>query len=56
MWSYIRRFVGCNYKDRPGARKLETLLLECGAQVILQMLALEMMEKKEARVERGEIV
>ncbi|MGV0029329.1 GUN4 domain-containing protein [Phormidesmis priestleyi] len=43
-------------KDRPGARKLETLLLECGAQVILQMLALEMMEKKEERVERGELV
>jgi len=43
-------------KDRPGARKLETLLLECGAQVILQMLALEMMQKKEERVERRELV
>jgi GUN4-like len=43
-------------KDRPGARKLETLLLECGAQVILQMLALEMMLKKEERVERRELV
>ena len=43
-------------KDRPGARKLETLLLECGAQVILQMLALEMMQKKEERVERRDLV
>jgi len=43
-------------KDRPGARKLETLLLDCGAQVILQMLALEMMQKKEERVERRELV
>jgi len=43
-------------KDRPGARKLETLLLECEAQVILQMLALEMMQNKEERVERRKLV
>jgi GUN4-like/NACHT domain len=31
-------------KDRPGARKLETSLLNCNAQEILQALALEMMQ------------
>ena len=38
--------------DRPGARELETLLTECEALVILQKLALEMMEKKEERIEQ----
>lgn len=39
-------------RDRPGARKLETLLSECEAQTILQMLALEMMQHKEERVDQ----
>jgi hypothetical protein len=36
-------------RDRPGARRLETLLHECDPQTILQMLALEMMQQKEER-------
>jgi predicted NACHT family NTPase len=39
-------------RDRPGARKLETLLADCEAQTILQMLALEMMQHKEERVDQ----
>lgn len=39
-------------RDRPGARRLETLLADCEAQTILQMLALEMMIQKEERVEQ----
>jgi predicted NACHT family NTPase len=39
-------------RDRPGARKLETLLMDCEAQTILQMLALEMMQRKEERVDQ----
>jgi predicted NACHT family NTPase len=39
-------------RDRPGARRLETLLADCEAQTILQMLALEMMTQKEERVEQ----
>jgi hypothetical protein len=35
-------------KNRPGARNLETLLLQCEAQTILQMLALEMMQDRQA--------
>ena len=45
----------CNLqlKDRPNARQLETMLTDGGdPQVILQMLALEMMIEKEKRVER----
>lgn len=39
-------------RDRPGARRLETLLADCEAQTILQMLALEMMQHKEERVDQ----
>jgi hypothetical protein len=45
----------CNLqlKDRPNARQLETMLTDGGdPQVILQMLALEMMLAKEKRVDR----
>jgi hypothetical protein len=45
----------CNLqlKDRPNARQLETMLTDGGdPQVILQMLALEMMNAKEERVDR----
>ena len=44
----------CNLqlKDRPNARQLETMLREVEAQVILQMLALEMMQQKEERIDR----
>jgi hypothetical protein len=37
-------------RDRPAARKLETLLTQCGAQTILQMLALWMMQEKKTTV------
>ena len=40
-------------KDRPNARQLETMLTDGGdPQVILQMLALEMMIQKEERIDR----
>jgi hypothetical protein len=45
----------CNLqlKDRPNARQLETMLTDGGdPQVILQMLALEMMIQKEERIDR----
>jgi hypothetical protein len=44
----------CNLqlKDRPTARQLETMLMDVDAQVILQMLALEMMIQKEERIDR----
>jgi predicted NACHT family NTPase len=43
-------------RDRPGARKLETLLADCDAQTILQMLALEMMQRKEERVDQETVL
>ena len=44
----------CNLqlKDRPNARQLETMLTDGESQVVLQMLALEMMIAKEERVDR----
>jgi len=39
-------------RDRPGARGLETSIVDCEAQTVLQMLALMMMQRKEERVER----
>jgi hypothetical protein len=39
-------------RDRPAARRLETLLTESEPQTILQMLALEMMQRKEERVDQ----
>lgn len=41
---------------RPVARDLETLLRDCDTQVILQMLALEMMQQKEERVEQDTLL
>jgi hypothetical protein len=41
-------------KDRPGARSLETLMEDWeAAQTILQMLALEMMQQKEERLDQA---
>ena len=40
-------------KDRPAARKLQTLLTQCDAQPILQRLALDMMQQHQERVERS---
>lgn len=39
-------------RDRPGARRVETALADCEAQIILQMLALKMMQEKEERVDQ----
>ncbi|NJO66940.1 MAG: NACHT domain-containing protein [Leptolyngbyaceae cyanobacterium RM1_405_57] len=39
-------------RDRPAARQLETLLTQCEAQIILQMLALAMMKKRWERIQR----
>jgi GUN4-like len=43
-------------KKRPSARKLETLLLDCDAQTILQMLALEMMNDPREESDRSAII
>jgi hypothetical protein len=43
-------------QDRPTARKLETFLAGDDAQIILQMLALEMMQQKEERVEQDVLI
>lgn len=43
-------------RDRPSARKLETLLTQCEAQTILQMLALDMMEQKQERIDRAALL
>ncbi|AFY37677.1 putative signal transduction protein with Nacht domain [[Leptolyngbya] sp. PCC 7376] len=43
-------------KDRPNARKLESMLPNCEAQDILQMLALEMMQRKEERLDKDLLV
>jgi predicted NACHT family NTPase len=40
-------------RDRPGARKLETVLTQCEAQIILQCLALYMMQQRLERVDRS---
>lgn len=39
-------------EDRPNDRKLETLLMDCDAQTILQMLALEMMQQHIERMDQ----
>ena len=46
-----QKMCGMQLKDRPRARSLETLLVDSEPQIILQMLALEMMQQKEERVE-----
>lgn len=43
-------------RDRPQARKLETLLTQCEPQTILQRLALAMMSKKLERIERTQLL
>jgi hypothetical protein len=43
-------------KDRPGARKLETILNYCEAQKILQLLALEMMQEHLERLSRNDVL
>jgi GUN4-like/NACHT domain len=43
-------------RDRPGAREVEMLLADDEAQIILQMLALEMMQQKEERVEQNTLL
>jgi GUN4-like/NACHT domain len=40
-------------RDRPGARKLETVLTQCEAQTILQCLALHMMQQRLERIDRA---
>jgi hypothetical protein len=43
-------------RDRPSARKLDTLLTQCDAQVILQSLALTMMRNRWERIGRSELL
>lgn len=43
-------------RDRPSARKLETLLIHSDAQTILQMLALAMMQKRLERLPRSQLL
>lgn len=43
-------------RDRPRARMLDTLLTQCEAQSILQMLALEMMEQRQERLPQPELL
>lgn len=47
-----REICTLQLRDRPGARKLETCLINCEAQLILQRLALSMMEAHEERLDR----
>jgi len=51
-----REICQLQLKDRPRARKLETLLTQCEAQTILQMLALEMMQQHQERIDRYTIL
>ncbi|MGF1569484.1 MAG: GUN4 domain-containing protein [Nodosilinea sp.] len=43
-------------RDRPRARQLDTLLTQCEAQTILQMLALEMMMQHQERIARPDLL
>jgi hypothetical protein len=51
-----REICQLQLQDRPDARDLETLLTDCDAQTILQLLALEMMQRREERLERSELL
>ncbi|MEL6778913.1 MAG: GUN4 domain-containing protein [Cyanobacteria bacterium J06597_16] len=51
-----REICQLQLRDRPRARKLETLLTECEAQTILQRVAFEMMVQKLERVERTRLL
>ncbi|WP_299412153.1 NACHT domain-containing protein [Acaryochloris sp. IP29b_bin.148] len=46
-----REICTLQLRDRPGARQLETCLINCEAQLILQRLALSMMEAHEERLD-----
>lgn len=48
-----REICTLQLRDRPGARELETCLINCDAQLILQRLALSMMEAHEERLDRS---
>ncbi|MDX2214025.1 MAG: GUN4 domain-containing protein [Oculatellaceae cyanobacterium bins.114] len=43
-------------RDRPAARRLETLLTQCESQTILQMLALAMMQNRLERLTRSQLL
>ena len=43
-------------KDRPATRRLDTLLVECEPQIILQEIAMEMMQRRSERIERNELL
>lgn len=51
-----REICTLQLRDRPGARKLETCLINCDAQLILQRLALSMMEQHEERLDRSTLL
>ena len=48
-----REICQLQLRDRPRARRLETLLTQCEAQTVLQRVAFEMMVQKLERVERS---
>ena len=51
-----REICQLQLKDRPRARRLKTLLVECDAQAVLQRVAFEMMLRKLERVEEAELL
>ncbi|MEN8446222.1 MAG: GUN4 domain-containing protein, partial [Cyanobacteria bacterium J06555_13] len=51
-----REICQLQLRDRPRARRLETLLTACEAQTILQRVAFEMMVQKLERVERTQLL
>ncbi len=51
-----REICQLQLRDRPRARRLETLLTQCEAQTVLQRVAFEMMVQKLERVERSTLL
>lgn len=51
-----RKICRMQLRDRPNARKLETLLTQCEAQTILQILAFAMMQRRWKRIERTQLL
>ena len=51
-----REICQLQLRDRPRARRLETPLVECDAQAVLQRVAFEMMQREKERVEKGELL
>ncbi|NJL47357.1 MAG: NACHT domain-containing protein [Leptolyngbyaceae cyanobacterium SM2_5_2] len=43
-------------RDRPRARQLDTLLTQCEAQIVLQQLALAMMQQRQERIPRLDLL